>query len=468
MDKSFSAINDFNTTNFEEALVQSLLIDHAYAEQMIEVLDPDFFTLAPLQAIAQRLISYYNQYKKFPSLMLLEDILTKHEGHCSELVRNQIRDYFSKIKTKPLNGDGDYVKANALEFCRKQKVLSAMEKCLELAETRNFDQIANEIQTAVHLGSERNIGHVYDTSFEERMQEARRTVVATPWDPLNRIIAGGLSAGELGVILALTGVGKSHALIDLGVAAALAGLTVVHYTFELKETIIGKRYDARISGIAFDDLAKNKSFVKECVDMVKGKIIIRKYPNRQATVANIKHHVHKLRLNGINPDIIVVDYADIMKSSKNYSDKRHEEEAVYEELRGLADELNVPIWTASQTNRSGMDVDVLTLKHIAECFNKANISDLFITMNRKKTGERETIGNMFVAKSRIGVDGVKFNIAVDTALSKITCFQPGSDDEKVALLKYDLLAEESDEERLQKRIRTMFKNSPTNPRQVAL
>lgn len=445
-------------SNFEQSLVQALLLDKSFAEQMSEVLDVNYFTINFLKFTAAKIFEFHQQYKTVPSLELLRGIIK--ESSLSDVVKTMADRYFDKIYRTPLNGDLEFVKDSSLEFCRKRKLLIALEKCLGLTEERNFDQIVHEIQSAVAAGAERDHGHIYEDRLEERMMDDNRKPVPTPWKVLNGMIGGGVSSGELAVILALTGVGKSHFLVDVGAAAALAGLCVVHLTFELSEIKVGKRYDARISGVPFDLLKDHREYVETCLAKLPGKIRIKKYPNRKATVQTIRAYINKLKLDGVEPDLIIVDYADIMKSSKHYENKRFEEEAVYEELRSFSDEISVPIWTASQTNRSGMDASVLTLKHIAECFAKANISDLFITMNRRKTGEDKTIGNFYIAKSRLGTDGIKFNVIVDTATSKIECLEPHSNAEKEAMLKYDAVPE-SDQERIRKKLEQM--NSGSTP-----
>ena len=213
--------------------------------------------------------------------------------------------------------------------------------------------------------------------------------------------------------------GKSHFLVDVGHHAASLGYNVAHYTFELGDIHVGRRYDARISGIAPEQLVEQRDVVKEAVDGLKGKIVIKSYPTKSATTLTIKNHLHMLVMRDFKPDLIVVDYGDLMRSQHKYDQKRLEEESVYEDLRGLAQELNIPIWTATQTNREGLDAEVITLKHIAECFGKAMISDLFITMNRKKEDGFGALGTMFVAKSRLGPDGMKYPILINTSLSKI-------------------------------------------------
>ncbi len=408
--------------NFEERLVQALIGDHKFAEQMVEILNVDYFGLEYLRESTRILFNYYERYKAFPSFETFKTIITDVK---EETLRQRMLLYLDQIRKEPLNGDMEWVKENALEFCRKRRVMLSLEKILEFAETSKYSDIIPELQKALVAGSERDMGHSLVDDFEARMQKSTYKPVPSPWALLNALIKGGLGGGKLGCVCAPTGVGKSHALVEMGVAAAQAGFTVVHYTFELSECDTGNRYDSRIADVQIDNLIDNKQMVLRKVKEVPGKIIIKSYPTKTATVATIRNHLHKLQLKDIRPDIIIIDYADLMRSRNSYEQRRMEEESVYEELRALAMELDLPVWTATQSNRGGLDAEVITLKDIAECFAKAMICDLFVTMNRKKDGSDYTnFGNFFVAKNRMGRDGVKFPMLIHTGKSKIEVLPP--------------------------------------------
>ncbi len=411
--------------HYEERLVQALIVDNKFAEQMTEILNVDYFGLEHLREIAKILFGYYEKYRTFPSVGLLSTMLLDQKN--SEVLREKYATYLDHIKKEPLNGDLEYIKENSLEFCRKRCVMLSLEKILEFAENRKYNEIVPEIQKALLAGSEKDMGHSFLEDFEARMQRIAYKPIPTPWELINKLIKGGLGGGKLGCICAVSGVGKSHALVEMGVAAAQAGFTVAHYTFELSECDTGNRYDSRIANIGIDNLIDHKDFVLRKVQSVPGKIVIKSYPTKSASVATIRNHLHKLKMKGVVPDILIIDYADLMRSRRAYDQRRMEEESVYEELRGLAMELDIPIWTAAQANRSGMDAEVITLKEIAECFAKAMICDLFLTLNRKKDGsDYSTVGNLFVAKSRMGRDGVKFPMVIDTTMSKIEVLDPGA------------------------------------------
>ncbi len=408
--------------NFEERLVQALLGDHKFAEQMVEILNVDYFGLEYLKESAKILFDYYGKYKAFPSFEVFKTIVMDTKD---DTLRERMLIYLEQVRKEPLNGDMEWTKENALEFCRKRRVMLSLEKILEFAENKKYNDIVPEIQKALVAGSERDMGHSLLEDFEARMQKSTYKPVPTPWALLNNLIKGGVGGGKLACVCAPTGVGKSHALVEIGVAAAAAGYTVVHYTFELSENDTGNRYDSRIADISIDTLLEHKQMVLRQVQAIPGKIIIKSYPTKTATVATIRNHLHKLHMKDIRPDLIIIDYADLMRSRNSYEQRRMEEESVYEELRALAMELDLPIWTATQSNRGGLDAEVITLKDIAECFAKAMICDLFVTMNRKKDGSDYTnFGNFFVAKNRMGRDGVKFPMLIHTGKSKIEVLPP--------------------------------------------
>jgi len=419
-----------NDNHFEECVVQALISDHQFAEQMTEVLNVDYFNLEHLKQLTKSYFEYHEKHKVFPSLRLLVTI-AKNDFD-DEIVKEKVLGYLFKIlKTRDEN-DLFYAKEQALEFCKKRALFIALEKSLQLIEDNKFEQIVEPIQKAIQAGSERDIGHFYAEGLDKRMEIEAEVgkVIPTPYEQINAILKrGGIPGKKLCVVCAPTGLGKSHMLVDIGQHAAKLGFNVVHYTLELDDVEIGSRYDARISTINSDKLLENKEIVREKLKEVPGYITIKMFST--ATVNTIRNHLNRLRMVGRYPDLIIIDYADLMRSQHHYDQRRLEEEAVYRDLRALSMELDIPIWTATQTNREGLDVEVITKKHVAEAFGKIMVSDLWITMSHKY---------LFVAKSRLGPDNKKFPVSINTAISKIDVFEPATiesfeEETSVALLR---------------------------------
>ncbi len=189
----------------------------------------------------------------------------------------------------------------------------------------------------------------------------------------------------------------------------------------MSDTVIGTRYDSCITGVKLGDVFKFKEQIYENIKDIDGNVIIKEYPTKSATTATIKNHLERIKSRGISIDMIIVDYADLLRpvASKRTSEKRHDLESIYEELRGIAQVFECPIWTASQTNRSGLNAEVIDMSSISEAYNKCFVADFIFTISRTKEQKAMNKGNMYVAKNRNGPDGILFPIKMDTSNVKI-------------------------------------------------
>jgi replicative DNA helicase len=204
----------------------------------------------------------------------------------------------------------------------------------------------------------------------------------------------------------------------MGANAMRNGKNVLHYTFELTEHAVGLRYESNLCGMNSNEVQDRKDeVIEKYKDMDLGKLIIKEYPTGSASVITIRNHVEKLLLKGFVPNLIVIDYADIMKSTRSYDSLRHELKLVYEELRNFAMDLNIPIWTASQANRDSANSEVVGLENMSEAYGKAMVADVVVSLSRKANEKAHGTGRLFVAKNRAGRDGVIFPVNIDTSMS---------------------------------------------------
>jgi replicative DNA helicase len=409
---------------FQEKVFQSMLSDQPWSAQMIEVVDPEYFDLRYLAYLCQKYFAYYNKYKTFPTLTILITIIKEDLTKSKDIVlRDQIIAYLHRMKTNPDMGDLQYVKDKSLEFCKRQAFKEALEQSVELIQTEKYESVINIMKTAISVGMPNSTGHDFFDDIEARFVQINRQVCPTGLERIDAqdILRGGLGRGELGVIAANTGVGKSHFLVAMGCAAMRAGKNVVHYTFELSEHETGKRYDSNLCNIASNEVIERK---KEVVNKYKslelGRLIIKEYPTGSATVMTLRNHIEKLTLKGLKPSLVTVDYADVMKSSKAYDSLRHELKLIYTELRNLAVDLQIPIWTASQANKDSSKTDIVGLENLGECYGKAQVADVVLSISRKPMEKSTGCGRIFVAKNRAGRDGLLFPVSIDTAMSKFT------------------------------------------------
>jgi len=399
---------------FQEQLCMVILDDRPFADQIEEVLDISFLELRYLRLFIKKLFQYRKKYGVHPSRQILATILRADIEDENEMTQKQVREYYARVMSTKMD-NSEYIKDTALDFCRKQNLKGAMVKSIGLLQSSSFDEIAVLINESLKLGADNNEGYDWKKDFEERFKPKFRNPIPTGWDLIDGICKGGLGQKELGVVIAPTGAGKSMALVHLGTQALLAGKTVVHYTLELQDTVVGSRYDSCITKIPLSSLHSFKEKIYEDIQDIEGRLIIKEYPTKAATTRTLKTHLERLKMKDIDIGMIIVDYADLLRPVTIQREKRNELESIYEELRGLAQEYKCPIWTASQTNRSGLNAEVVTMESISEAFNKCFVSDFIFSISRTSEDKLGNTGRVFVAKNRNGPDGLVYPIFMDTS-----------------------------------------------------
>jgi replicative DNA helicase len=390
----------------------------------------DYFDLKYLAYLSEKYFAYYQKYKCFPTLQLLISIIKDElKQPSNEILKDQVIEFLSRIRNSGAVGDLAYIKEKSLDFCRKQAMKDALEKSVDLISNDQYEEVISTMKKAVSVGMSSSVGHDFFEDAEARFVKINRFACPTGIDAIDEksILNGGLGKGELGVIVANTGVGKSHFLVQIGSHALQVGKIVVHYTFELSETAVGIRYDSNLTNINSSEIQDSKEEVLDKYNQMSlGRLIIKEYPTGSCTVGTIRNHLEKLSLKGFVPHLIVIDYADIMRSTREYDALRMELKLIYEELRNLAMERGIPVWTASQANRDSSSSDVVGLENMSESYGKAMVADVVLSLSRKPTEKATGAGRLFVAKNRAGRDGILFPVHIDTARSKISVLDENS------------------------------------------
>ncbi|MDC1160948.1 DnaB-like helicase C-terminal domain-containing protein [Luminiphilus sp.] len=428
MNSTLTTKEDFSRfgKTFQESLCQLILQDRPFADQIGEVLTPSFFELRYLQVFSTKIYEYKEKYKLHPTCDILLSVLRSDLNGENEAVAQQTRDFFARLMAKGTDVDGiEYIKETSLDFCKKQKLKEAILKSINLLNGSSFEEIKTLIDGALKLGNDNDFGYEYFQDFETRYVPRYRKPVSTGWLKMDELTQGGLGKGELGVVVAPTGAGKSMALVHLGAEAVSNGYSVIHYTLELQDTVVAKRYDSCITEIPLSELDSRKNEVLDIVKNIEGELIVKEYPTKSASTRTLASHLEKIRMHGKKIDMIIVDYGDLLRPVERRKEKRNELESIYEELRGLAQEYKCPIWTASQTNRSGLNEEVITMESISEAFSKCFVSDLIMTLSRTIEDKNTNSGRIFVAKNRNGADGIVIPIFMDTSYVKIRILPKG-------------------------------------------
>ena len=416
--------------SFQEKLCMVVLDDRSFADQIEEVLDINFLELNYLKLFLTKVFSYREKYGVHPSRDIMKTILRSDLDTENELTAKQVREFYVRSQIANLT-DVEYIKDTSLDFCKKQNLKAAMVKSIGLLQKSSFDEISQVINDSLKLGMDNEEGYDWKRDFEERFRPRFRNPVSTGWELIDDISKGGLGQKELGVVIAPTGAGKSMALVHLGTQALKEGKTVVHYTLELQDTVVASRYDSCLTKIPLQSLTSFKEKIYEEVLEIEGKLIVKEYPTKSASTQTIRNHLEKLRMRSIEVDMIIVDYGDLLRPVRYQKEKRNELESIYEELRGIAAEYEAPVWTASQTNRSGLNAEVITMESISEAFNKCFVADFIFSISRTVEDKTTNGGRLFIAKNRNGPDGLVFPLFMDTSNVAIRVLEPLEEDELV-------------------------------------
>lgn len=452
--------------SFQEKLVKTILFDRNFANQMEEVLDTSYLELKYLQVFVDLMFQHKASYPHPTYEAMVSVVRTQTEDYSDSIIK-QVIEFMARIKSNAIGDDDDeYVKEKSLDFCKKQKLKEAILKSVNLLQSQSFDQIQKVINDAMNLGADNDCGHDWHKDVLDRFEMKMRNPISTHWEEIDTITKGGLGKRELGVVVAPTGAGKSMALAHLGAMAVVKGKTVVHYTLELADTVVGQRYDSCITGIELKNLMSMKDAILMAVEHIPGKLIIKEYPTKSASTRTILSHLEKLKQKGINVDMIIVDYADLLKptaSGFKTQELRHSLGNTYEELRAIGQVWDIPVWTASQTNRSGLNAEVITMEAISEAFNKCFVADFICTISRTVEDKTENKGRMFVAKNRNGIDGIVYPMEFDTSRVHLKVLPP---DEHSTIDAVVMKTKQEQDEHLRKKYKR-FKQERSEKAQAA-
>ena len=434
---------------FQAKIISSLLSDKKFIQTICDILEPEYFDSDANKWLAKEIRDYFFEYKTSPTLEVMKVKIDDMENDVLQVsVVENLKESWRNVNSTDL----PFVQEQTLEFCRNQVMKNAIMDSVDLIEVGQYDQIKKLVDSAMKAGSDRDLGHDYIIGIEERLTQSSRHTVKTGWDPIDEVMDGGLASGELGVVVAPAGIGKSWCLQTLGANAVKNGLNVVHYTLELNENYVGLRYDTVFSGVTTSDIQFYQEDVKKKIDQLKGTLLIKYFPTKSASVQTLTSHLSQIEIQNQKPDLVLVDYADILKGIG--SEKRHVLENIYEDLRGLAGELDCPIWTASQANRSSLEEEVIDATKVAEAYSKVMIADFVVSVSRKVEDKIANTGRFHVIKNRFGPDGITFPSSINTNIGKIDVYESNTQDGQTTQGKMD-----NSQEYLRKTLANKYNNS---------
>lgn len=407
-----AGVYDFSPS-FQEKILAMLWRDPTFYTMYSDVVKPQYFESDIHIDLARIITEFYDKYRVSPSLeAVLEEVRVLCTG--SKVKKEKFKDYIQTVERimEANLDDISYVRDKVIAFGQKQALTEAILKSVDdIQKGNDFSIIKQRIDEATQVGMNLgDFGTWYFRTIDERMEAYHRRdieKIPTGIELLDKVMSGGLGRGELGIVIAPPGTGKTLSLVNFGSNAILHGKNVLHLSLEMNEERMTQRYDMRFTEKTFEYIRDNGQAVATSLKMLakmrKGELLVKAYPTRTCTVDMIRALLTKLRIaEKFEPDLLIIDYPDIMRPTRSYGEKRHELELLYEEIRALGQEFNCAVWGASQTNRAALAKKVVTIADLAESFGKAAVADFMIALSQTKEEKRNNEVRYYVAKHRNG------------------------------------------------------------------
>lgn len=375
-------------------------------------LDHRFFVNDAHRAISSALLAHVDEDHRVPTMpTLLESVRETVAKEDAAGIETALKKLYAEDVS-----DATAVMRKVVDFGKQQALVNAVMESAEKLD-KGDRKIRPIIDAALLVGED-----LLDVGIDYKKQvEARRSWYTNPDTAvsgirtgiglLDLIMQGGLGRGELGVIVAPPKRGKSTTLINIGFGAlaAVDGLNVVHYSMEMKKARVVQRYDDRLMGLRVkykrSDPETYSGELCTRTKLLPGRLFVQDYPTRSAGVSTLRSHLALLASRDFRPDLIIVDYADIMKPERRLGEMRHEQAGIYEDLRQLAGEFDAACWTGSQAKASALDKETITLIDFAEAFEKAAIVDAAFAFCQTNDERIDGRARLFAAGLRNMEDG---------------------------------------------------------------
>lgn len=411
--------------NIQRGILYLLKSDLDFYLQIVNLIEPDYFEYPSHSRIFETVKSYYDKYHKLPNDEFIVEDLKKVLGP-----KEQISDYsdelhwISNLDTS-CTTNPDYLLDLIERFAKKEAMKVAIAESISLIKEDRVEEVEALVKEALLINRDVDTGQDYFTDVLDRWNRTfnaeRVTKFKTILPSLDKSLEGGLGSKELAMVVAPPGVGKSLYLVNQGVRCMMEGKKVLYVSLEMSEDKIAQRFDSIMTMIPQFKLKDpaNHTSVKERLDLFKGEfpggdLVIKEFPTGQASINSIRSLLVQLKnYQEFEPDVVIVDYLELMRPVREIQQEYHAQQRIAEELRGLAVEFDFLVWTATQTNRMGRTVKVITDAELGDSYGKIRTCDFALSLNQSEEEFDQGTMRAFVIKSRNGKPRFIVPMAVD-------------------------------------------------------
>ena len=422
---------------FQVKLVKQMIEDTKFSESIMEIMSPNYFDNEYIRLIIASIKDYNENYESIPSYDTINQIIKAEVRR--EIARVSALEMIKEIQESD-SKDCLHTQEVAIKFCKQQELKKANQKIQKILDSGDFDrydECEEILKNALTVGEVTDVGIDVFHAIEDVLSDDFRSPIQTGIVGLDNLMDGGLSKGELGVILAPFGVGKTTLITRMANTAYNLGYNVVQIFFEDNPKVIQRKHISCWTEVPLNELTENRDKVKEVLPRFKskeGNLILKKMASDGTTIPQIKQYLRKLTSNGMKPDIVFVDYMDCVSPVKQFKDEWSGEGNVMRQFETMISELDIVGWTAIQGNRSSIGANVVQADMIGGSIKKGQIGHFIVSVAKTLEQKEEGRATMAILKSRFGKDGVIFE---DILFNNGTLIVDTEDSSDVSFLEFE-------------------------------
>ncbi len=397
---------------FQLSSLRLLVEDRPFGVKLKDTLLAEYFDNKYHKWFCDIILNFIITWKTSPDYDYLERKIV--ENFESEEQVEVYKSVLNKISKADIS-KRSYIEDEIQKFCNTRKIIRDLSKAIDLAKVGEFDK-SSVLSKEAYKGIKVNVDHFdLKQDWKKVIEEPPHFPIAMPFETFNKNSKGGPGRGALALCMAPTNFGKTAWLTALARQAAIDGKNVLYISLETETWQIATRLLSGLIDIPQEMLKFNLKQIEQAVSDLPSNVIFKRYKSKQANVETIKNEIDDLKAEGFFPDLVCVDYLQLLKPPKGSSTKTDNEkiEMICEDLRDLAIEEHILMWSAIQTNRSGQNAEYSDEAQVSKAIESLWVSDFFMAYSQTPQQAAEGICHATLLKNRFGGKGIVLKVQYD-------------------------------------------------------
>jgi archaellum biogenesis ATPase FlaH len=410
---SNASLSDYGKS-FQQKLIYCFVSDKEFLNSIYDIVDYELFESFSLQWIVNVIIDYYQEYSELADKDVFKLYIRKDVG-LDDVKKIALRDDLIAIysQVNEISKKLEFIQDEATTYFRNKNMEKALYEMAEKLKANDFSGIQSSFEQAMIAGMDKSLGTDYKANVDHRYSEEARSVISTGYEILDLYLDGGIGLKELGVILAMSSVGKSWVLAHLAVNAAMKGKKVLVYSLEDDENFLGRRIDSILTHISTTELKYHLEAVHKKVAEMEGNIFIKEFPQLVTSTTNFQSHLNSWKMLHGEPDLVIVDYGSIMAPTRYMNQDHLNQKQIFNELKSWVQQNNLRCWTADQANLTADGKEVVESTSTGGAYAKVAPCNIIISLARGRKDKEANTGRFFIAKNKYGPDGITLPAKMD-------------------------------------------------------